>query len=119
MNTYHITGKRWSMEKHWYTWDDEHRFPTFETIGEKTFTVKAKSITHAYLWMILFHPFYAVGCGVTCEENNDFIFDAVFDYYYSLGFRNVLSVNFHNFKEANRIIFKDWVSAIKKNKVRS
>lgn len=120
MKTYNITGKKWSMEMKWYDWDDEHRFPHFETVGEdKHFKMKAKSITHAYRKMILLHPSYAVGCCITCEENSDFIADAVFDWYYGLGCRSIFAANLRNFKEANRIIIRDWIKSFQNKKIRS
>lgn len=98
MNTYEITGYKWDMEKRWYDWDDEHKFAHFETRDQKKFVVKAKSLDHAHLWMILRHPLYAVGCGISCVENTDFLCDAVYDYYYGLGFRSIMAVNLANIK---------------------
>lgn len=111
-NTYKIRGNRWNKKNTWYQWDTEHRFPHFEEKGDsKEWTIQAPSITHAYRWMLIRHPFHAVGCGITCVENNDFMFDANFDYYYGLGFRSVIGIVFHNLKEAQCQIMSKGVVA--------
>ena len=111
MNTYNITGKAWNMEKKWYPWDDQHKYPHFESEDETKFTVEANSMLEAYKWMLETHPELSVGCGITCENNSDFLFDAVFDYYYALGMRSIDEVVKHNLQECIRQLNGDMVSA--------
>lgn len=78
---YKITGHKFSPEKHYYDFDKNRNYPTFKSIDTQHFTCEAPDIDSAYLWMLKNHPDYAVGCGITCTSNNDFLFDAVPDYY--------------------------------------
>ena len=107
MNTYKITGRSWNMEKKWYPWDDKHIYPHFESEDETRFEIQANSLHEAYKWMLETHPGLAVGCSIVCQDNSDFICDAVFDYYYSLGMRTIEEVVAYNLKECNRLITEE------------
>jgi hypothetical protein len=66
----------------YYDWDKEHKYPHFDSIGEKVFYKRAKSLEEAHIWMMENHPEWSVGCNIVCLNNTDFLCDAVLDYYY-------------------------------------
>lgn len=102
MNTYKITGRSWNMEKKWYPWDDKKIYPHFDSEDETHFEIQAESLDDAYKWMLENHPNLAVGCGISCKDNSDFLCDAVFDYYYSMGMKTIEEVVAYNLAECNR-----------------
>ena len=80
---YKIIGTKWDTEHmRYYDWDKEHKYPHFDSIGEKVFYKRAKSLEEAHIWMMENHPEWSVGCNIVCLNNTDFLCDAVLDYYY-------------------------------------
>lgn len=95
MKNFKIKGRRWNLEKGFYPWDAEQRFPHYEPIpnSEQEFQVEAESLNHAHLWLITNHPELAVGACVVGVDNDDFLLDAVLDYYVAcLGTENYQTI---------------------------
>ena len=81
MKRYKIFGTKYSTEKSFYKWDTEHRYPTFKALDSMEFFCEAESLDDAHLWMMENQPEYAIGCGINCLDNTDFLCDAIPDYY--------------------------------------
>ena len=78
---YTIHGRKFSKEHHYYGWDSEHKYPTFDIIDEVVITREANSLDEAYDWMLRYIPEYAIGCSIFSEDKNSFALHPVKDYY--------------------------------------
>lgn len=71
METYEITGRKFSDTPEFASWDHKHEFPRYTCVDTKKWTVDAENLTDAKIWLMKNHPSYYMGSNITCTSENE------------------------------------------------
>lgn len=80
--TFKITGRKYTTEKSFYTWDTDRKYFYYEQTEEKELgTFKFKSLTDTEIFLIANYPDYYFGANIVQVDGTDFLINACADYY--------------------------------------
>lgn len=79
-----ITGRQYSEEARYDSWDSEKEFPEYDQIAMDEWKIEASSLKEAEEWLAKNHPDMYMGSNISCE-NGDFSAQAVPGNFYGAG----------------------------------